>query len=449
MKRQLNITSSGLILICSSALPLSAQAAGFAIIENGVSGLGNAYAGGSAVAEDASTVYFNPAGMSRLQKHQITAAGHIIQPEMTFTNNGSNVAGVVPISGGNGGDAGEDAFVPNFFYTNNINSKLDFGFGVNAPFGNSTNYQEGWVGRYHALKSEIVTINLNPAISYKMSDQLSFGFGLNYQTAEVTLSSNIDQPALCTGLAGSGIPGFGVFAACAGTPTTNDGTAVISGDGSAWGFNFGMMYQINDAGRLGFAYRSAIKHELTGTADFTDIHPVLLAGGLYGDSAAAATAELPASWSLSYHHKLNDSWEIMADYTVTEWSSLPELRISFPSVNTPDSVEELEWEDASRISVGGTYRMNDKMKLRFGYAMDESPVPSAERASPRVPDADRTWLTVGLGYTISKETSVDVGYAMISVDDVEINRTNGTNATLRGSYESEVSILSAQLNWNF
>ncbi len=447
MKRHFNSSQLGLVILVSAlSAPAIVSAAGFSIIEGSVSGLGNAFSGGSANGEDASTIFYNPAGMSRLQTNQMVIGAHIIQPDIQFKDDGSNIGGVMPIGGNDGGDAGDDAVVPNFYYMNNINSKLDFGLGVNAPFGLTTNYQPGWKGRYHALKSELITVNINPALSFKVDEKLSLGFGLNYQTAEVTLTSNIDQPTVCTGLAAAGLPTSG----CIGTPQSNDGHANISGDSTAWGYNLGMMYQFTKTSRLGFAYRSGIEHDVSGNATFSNIDTVLTNVGVFADSAASAKLDLPAIWSLSYFHALNSQWDVMADYTLTEWSSMQEIRIDYATNNPQGStIEELKWQDSKRISVGTTFHASEELKLRFGYALDESPVSSPETASARVPDADRTWLSLGAGYSMSQDMGFDVGYTLISVDDSSINRTNSASATLKGKYESEVSILSAQFNWKF
>ena len=155
-----------------------AHAAGFALIEQSASGMGNAFAGGAAAAEDASTVYFNPAGMTYIDGTQIVGALHLIKPSAEFNNSGS-VAGTARLLGGNGGDAGDLAFVPNFYAVTDIVPSVKLGLGINAPFGLKTEYDNGWLGRFQALKSEVKTININPAVAFKVNDQLSLGFGVS------------------------------------------------------------------------------------------------------------------------------------------------------------------------------------------------------------------------------------------------------------------------------
>ena len=159
-----------------TSLAGTSQGAGFALIEQGVSGLGNAFAGNSASAEDASTIYFNPAGLTRLSGTQYNVGAHVIAPSAKFRDRGSSInpaLGGSTLFGGTGGDGGERGVAPNFYYARDLTGDIRFGLGVNAPFGLATKYNDGWRGRYHAIKSELITVNINPAIAFKATDQLS------------------------------------------------------------------------------------------------------------------------------------------------------------------------------------------------------------------------------------------------------------------------------------
>ncbi|MCH8106129.1 MAG: outer membrane protein transport protein, partial [Proteobacteria bacterium] len=148
------------------------QASGFALIENSASGQGNAYAGAAAHTTDASTIFFNPAGMMRLEGDQISIAGHLIIPEASFTNNGSTATPAFgsPALGGANDDGGANAFVPNFYWVKTIDEKTKFGLGVQTLFGLATEYDRNWVGRYHAVETDLKTININPSIAYQLND---------------------------------------------------------------------------------------------------------------------------------------------------------------------------------------------------------------------------------------------------------------------------------------
>src|SRR5262245_8795066 len=174
------------------ALALGSQqalGAGFALQEQNASGLGNAYAGGAAVAEDASTVWANPAGMARFSTIQIAASVAGVFPEFKFNNDGSLPAFNQPL-GGDGGDAGKAVALPAAYIVVPINPSFAFGFGIGVPFGLETEWENGWLGRYQALRSKIETLNINPAISWKINNQFSVAVGVDYQKIKATFTQN-------------------------------------------------------------------------------------------------------------------------------------------------------------------------------------------------------------------------------------------------------------------
>lgn len=432
-----------------------AHAAFFQIAENSPAGMGNAFAGGAAIAEDASTVWYNPAGLARLSGSQFVAGGYYIKPSLEFDKISANRAAAIgggAISGGNGGDAGEAALVPNFYYSRQINDRLSFGVGINAPYGLATDYEDDWVGRYHANRSEIMTVNVNPALAYKISDQFSVGGGINYQKLDATLTQAVDYGSICL-LAGSP-PG------CGATPGANDGAATVEADDDAWGFNVGGLWQLSDATRLGLAYRSRMKYGLDGSFDVTAPNATAAAVGAsptFGlvDSGVRANITLPETISLSLYQMLTPTWALMADVTRTRWSRLPELRIDFDS-GQADSVVTLDLKDANRYSVGATYIPGGNWSYRFGVALDQTPTPDEVARTPRLPDEDRLWVAFGAEYKPNDTMSFDISYVYIKVDDAAINKSAGApgnenflRGSLVGSYEANTQILGAQLNWKF
>ena len=437
--------------VTAGALTLAgtAQGAGFAIIEQGVSGLGNAYAGAAASAEDATTVFFNPAGMTRLSSARLTLAGHIIRPSAKFSDSGTTDALGNPIaSGGNGGDAGGVALVPNAYYTRPLANDTILGIGINAPFGLTTEYDDNWVGRYQAIKSELKTVNINPSLAWKASDLWSLGAGINIQYIEAELSNALDTGSICYGLAGPATCGlFGL------APQQADGKATIEGDDWSFGFNLGALYEFDADSRIGIAYRSRISHTLKGNADFTipaAFQNFLTAASstAFSDTGASASVSLPETLSVSAYHALDERWAILADVTWTRWSRFKELRVRFDS-GQPDSVTDEHWENALRYSLGMNYRYNDRWLLRAGVAFDEEPIPDAAHRTPRIPGNDRRWLALGASYRGSARMSLDVGYAHLFVRDTPIAHANSSAGSIIGNYDNSVDILSAQMNWTF
>ncbi|MGB1111243.1 MAG: OmpP1/FadL family transporter, partial [Gammaproteobacteria bacterium] len=450
-----------------------AQASGFALQEQGVSGLGQAYAGSAAVAEDASTIWFNPAGMTRLEGRSAVAGGHGLLINAEFTNQGSSLSAtgtaalsatlpaVAPttISGANA-DGGVDAFVPNFYYAMPMGEKGWFGLGVNVPFGLSTEYPQGWVGRYHALESTMTTINASPSFAYKFNDKVSFGGGLNILYADATLTNAIDLAGVCRGLEFATTFAAGTCAAT-GQATTgstaSDGRVELSGDGMGYGFNLSTLIQATDRTRIGFSFKSQISMELEGRADFTNPTAgaaVWTAANLFQDTNAKAKVRLPASFSASIAHELDDKWTLLADVTRTNWSSFQELRFKFDNATQPDGVTTEDWDDSYRVSLGGQYQYSPAMLLRAGIAYDQTPVPNDERRTARIPDSDRTWLSFGVGYKPSDNLTIDAAFTHVMADSVNINNTlEGSvataNHTLTGRFEGEVNLFSVQARYEF
>lgn len=443
------------------------QASSFALIEQSASGQGAAYAGAAAVAEDASTIYFNPAGMTRLSGSQIVAAGHIIVPDAKFTNNGSTDAFGGDLAGSDS-DTGAASFVPNFYYVTELENDVFFGVGVGVPFGLATEYDDGWVGRYHALNSEISSININPSIAWKVTPTVSVGFGLNIQYMELELTNNIDSFAFCAGFDPAPPATFpGENCAAAGlTPALGDASqdskVKLDGDSLELGWNTGILIEVDDKNRLGIAYRSAIKHDVEGDTTY-NLNSVLqtFADGastatgfkLLQNTPLEATAELPETFSVSFAGEIDEKWTALFDWTWTGWGSLDVVTI-MQAGGAPgrEPTLELHYANTNRFSVGALYQHDNQWVYRGGLAFDETPIRSAESTSARIPGNDRTWLSFGVGYIPSPEWSIDVGYSHLFISDTDINNSPGTTAsgaTLTGSYESSVDILSAQANYNF
>jgi long-chain fatty acid transport protein len=442
------------ILAAAAALGLQqgAGAAGFALIEQGVAGMGTAYAGAAATADTVDTLFFNPAGMTRLPGNRTGAAVHLVLPQNEFRNEGtmfSPLVGGGAIPGSNGGDAGGLEAVPHAYLTHQLNDQTWLGLAINVPFGLTTEYDSDWVGRYHAIKSAVKTLNINPSIAYRVNEQLSVAAGVSAMYLDGEFTNAVDfgtlnqLPVRLGGLEG---------ALGAALPGQADGKAVIEGDSWGWGFNVGLLYEVSEATRLGLHYRSEIEQNIEGDVTFTLPTPAL--AGTFSDAAVKSTVDLPASFSASLFHQLNPQWAVMADYTWTGWSSIPELRFDFANA-LPDGVTTFDWKDTSRISVGTTYAPSGQdWTYRFGVAYDESPIRDAASRSARLPDSDRIWLAVGAGFKASERLSIDIGYAHLFIDDPKIRKTglepeDVSRGALVGSYDSSVDILSVEARYVF
>lgn len=405
---------AGLAAVTMLGISGTAAASGFALIEQSSSGLGNAYAGGSASAEDASTVFFNPAGMTNIKGSQVVVAVHAIQPSAKFSNNGSTGA----LGTDTGGDAGSLAVVPSLYFVGDINEQWKYGLGVSSPFGLKTEYASTWIGKNLAIKSDLKTLNINPSVSYKMNEMVSLGFGLDAQYAQAELSK-----------AGGAL-----------------GVVNVTGNDWAYGWNMGALMQVNKELRIGAAYRSSIKHTLKGDATFAS-------AAVYNGSATA-DMEVPDSLSLSFVNAINPQWELMGDITLTKWSTFKNLDIirtsgtSYPGEAIPLSHTGENWSDTYRYSLGATHRYNDVWKVRVGVAYDKTPMTDQDRTA-RIPDNDRTWLALGGQYKISAQSVIDFGYAHLYVKDAALDQTVQTGVKVVGNYQNAVDILSVQYAYSF
>lgn len=449
--RRMVLPATSLLLAAATS---GAFASGFQLLEQGTSGLGTAFAGTAALADDATTVFYNPAGMSLLPqgKKSFAVSLSAIQPSAKFSNDGSTAATLQAL-GGNGGDAGDLAFVPSVYVVVPFDSRISFGMGVNAPFGLKTEYEPTWAGRFQGVKSDVKTLNLNPSISFKASDTVSLGFGLNYQRLQGEFTSSVNYAAsIYAATIGLGVPTATALAAAAG-----EGLGKISGSDTAWGYNFGAIFQVSPATRLGLSYRSAIKYHLTGNADFSRTANATVNGALNGATSAVrggdiySDIKLPDTLTFSAMTQMGSKWDLVGDLAWTGWAKIPDLTFKYANNSSVVSSTPENWRNTWRVAVGGIHRYNDAWKARVGIAYDQTPVKDDFR-TVRLPDSDRTWLAVGGQYRMSKDAAIDFGYTHLFVKKGSISNNAGSTpgyGMLLGSYSNSIDILSVQYSLAF
>lgn len=402
-----------------------ALASGFQLREQSAEGMGNAFAGSSAKAQDLSTIFYNPAGMTRLQGNAVQGEVAYIMPRSTFSgqaNRNTGVGGGV-VPGGSGGDAGVDTPLPSLYAMMSVSPDLKLGLAINTPYGLETDYDDNWVGRYMALNSKLMTIDITPSAAYRLNSRWSVGGGLNIQYASATLTNAIDNR-----LAGN----------------ASDGKVEVTGDDWGVGVNLGVLYEFSPTSRVGLNYRSRVLHELEGKTDYTN---VVNAGSLSSlvDSDATAKLTTPDTFSIGVYHELSPQWAVMGEAQYTNWSLFDHLTVD--NKTGTDSYVNEDWKDTVFLSAGATYKPNEKWKFQGGIAVDQSPVPEAHRTA-RIPDQDRLWLSAGLGYQLTEGMALAASYTHILVRDAEINESTSFGK-LVGSYDGSVDIFSASLKASF
>ncbi|MFV5213012.1 OmpP1/FadL family transporter [Azonexus caeni] len=390
----------------------SAAAAGFQLIEQNASGIGNAYAGSAAVAENASTIFYNPAGMTQLQAREFSVGLSLVRPSFNFSNKGSVVPALGPVSlSGDGGDGGSWAALPNAYMSWALNKDVYLGVGLGAPFGLMTEYDKNWLGAAHSIKFDIKTYNINPSIAWRVNDKVSLGAGINYMLMDVEYIKR------------------------AGAATVAP-IAKLQADDTGWGWNIGALFTLSESTKLGLSYRSKVKQKLDGDLTVVGVTQV----------DAQAKLELPDTAIVSLTHKLNDKWELLGDVSWTGWSSIPKVVITNALGN---QTLDTKFDDSWRVALGANYALNPTTKLKFGVAYDQTPVPDAEHRLVSLPDNDRLWLSLGAQWKPSKATTVDLGASYLFVKDTKINNNGGASGLIRGDYDSDVWILGGQFSMAF
>jgi long-chain fatty acid transport protein len=425
-------------------------ASGFALLEQSASRLGTAFSGTAAAADDATTLFYNPAGMIRLDRPQMGVVASGINVSSKFDDEGSLPA-LGQTLGVEGSDAGGFHGIPALYVAVPFNEDLAAGFAFNVPFGLTLEYDDDWMGRFQALKSEIQTYNFNPSLAFRLNPHVSLGFGLSYQRMQAELTNAVNYTAVVASVSPALVP----------LNPGLQGGLVVRGDDAAWGFNAGVLVEFTPRTRLGLSYRSSISYEVDGTVNFSPPTPTdpsgaaIVAGasapgGPLSDGGATVDIELPDIATASFYQAIGERAELMVDVAWTGWSSVQYLNVVRDNGVVLSSTPEL-WEDTWRYAIGMTYQLNDTWKLRGGLAFDETQVPDSTRTA-RLPDTDRKWVAIGAHWAPSSSWLIDVGYAHLFSSDTPVSQNDGStarNGLLLGQQESAVDIVSAQLTFKF
>lgn len=427
-------TTVRLLPVLAVAFSSGVQAAGFQLQEQNASGIGNAYAGSAAVAENASTIFFNPAGMTQLQPREFSGGLGAIRTSFKFKDEGSSVGALAGT--GNGGDGGGWGFVPNGYLSWALNKDLYVGVGVGAPFGLKTEYDNPWLGAAQSVSFDVKTYNINPSIAYRVNEQVSLGAGLNWQRLEATYERQVGVVAL---------PGPIPASAVAATPLK------LTADDDSWGWNVGALFTLSPATKVGVSYRSRVKYELRGRIDVTGPVAPLNAAGT---SDAKASLKLPDIFILSATHSLSNRVELLGDIAWTGWSSIPKLdvvRTSGAANGTIAQTLDTDFRDAWRVAIGSNYKYNEAWKLKFGIAYDQTPTRNAATRLTSLPDNNRTWFSAGTQWKPGKDSTLDFGVAYLYIKDAKIDNNQAAQGRGRvtGTYEDGAWILGAQYSVAF
>jgi len=440
-----------LMLLFGSMLltAVPALAAGFAIDFEGARSVGMASAG-SASADDATTIFYNPAGMSFLPRNEVLAGGQLFLLHDRFSDAGSSIlGGAAPTPGTNGNDAIPPTMIPWIYATYRLKPQLTAGIGLFAPFGLRTDYGPYFVGRYQNEVTAITAVNLNPSLAWRPLPWLSLGAGFSVQYVQARLTRAIDFGSACVAMLGPVTcgSGFGL------QPGRSDGWADFSGDSFGVGYNLGVMLQPFHGTRFSVAWRSGIDQHFGGMTEKFGMpfgaRALLAAGGTplaFTGSSATTDLPLPARLSFGLKQSLTDRLDLLLDATLTLWNVLQNTTIvASDPVTGASTVISQSYRNAWRFAAGAEYRVSRRWTLRGGAAYDQTPIPlSAQQAA--LPDRDRVYLAAGASFQASRDWSFDVGYThVIYVGDIPIDRSSPNGDTLKGRCEGGGNIVAAQL----
>jgi long-chain fatty acid transport protein len=422
---------SALLLV----IPGMAEAAGFVVSDKSVSSLGYAFAGTAALAEDASSLYNNPAGLTHLDGRRLSVAAHLIHSEVTYHEQNSNVAG--PDSA----EISSTTLAPNFYFMDAPTADLRLGFGIYAPFGTFSDYDADWRGRYHSLYTDLKVVNLSPALAWRVNDRVSVGMTVDAQYLDARLEQAVDFGLICVDRLGvSTCNGLGL------QPGQDDGTQTLDGDNLAVGYSLGITWDASDATRLGATYHSDVRHDIEGESDFSGVPSPF--SGVFSDSGGRVALHLPEVVSLGLAHRASPSLTLLADATWTRWSRFQELRVTFDN-GLPDAVSPQNWQDVWRFGLGLAWDVNEPWRLRLGVSDEEGTVPDREHRGARSPDGPRRIYALGFNYAPSGNFSLDASYARVLLPGMGVTAVDAQGHRLEGQYEAWGELLSVQGNWRF
>ncbi|MCW8333045.1 outer membrane protein transport protein [Vibrio paucivorans] len=407
----------------------TASAAGFQLAEYSATGLGRAYAGEAAMADNAGAQWRNPAMLTYLAGTQISVGAIYVDPNIDVDG---TINGVLPTSSQ---DFANSAVIPNFYLSHQVNDKVFLGLALGTNYGMETELDENFAGNHFGNEAMVTTMEANFNVAYQLVESVSIGGGIRYVMGEGHFGATSPQQS---------------------EPTLPQGTTLkyMEGDDTSWGWQIGTAWQINENHRIGFAYKSEVELKLEGYAEglgfgLGSVVPQTRDNG-YMNLALPATAELAS------FHQLNDKLAVHASINWTDWSSFEKLEAHLDTLGT-HMVKVENWDDNYRFALGATYQLDAKLALRTGIAYDMSAVSDKNRTIT-IPETDRTWLSIGASYDVTPQFNLDAGFTYIIAKDAPIQESRGyesddASQAIGGAFQGEVSgsvwLIGVQANYTF
>lgn len=451
--------AAGLLI---ATYPPPTAAAYFQLTEQSTVDLGRAHAGAAAAADDASTVWFNSAGLTQLTAEEITGGYNLQRWYATFTKSTAVDIDGRPLSGANQEEIGKAGGPFFLYYAKPLNAKFVFGLGLNEPFGYATNYRADSVLRYQATYDSLSVVNLNFALAYRINEEFSVGAGLNAQRVYLKRNHALDFGALCQQQYGAA-----VCSAEGLTPQNHDGFFSAQLDGSGYGMNLGVLWNLDSGTRLGLSYRSRVKHTLDGNASFANVPAGFAAQARFQDQGASSALTTPQIISFSLWHGLSERWSLAADWSYTGWGSVDQTRLHLENSGVPKTTLKDGLAYSVRYSFGCEYRASDAWTWRTGISVDNSPVPDEKfhmgaplstqtnavvaGRTARLPDDDRRWLAFGASWQASGHSRWDLAYAHLFMNaHIPFRQVDAISMdVVSGQFDEHMNIIGLSYDYRF
>jgi long-chain fatty acid transport protein len=413
------------VILLAFLITSSAQAGGLYLYELGTPDVGAAAAGWAARAQDASTVFTNPAGMTRLEKSQLLVGIQPIYLHAEFSPNADTS------TSGSDGDASTWLPAGGLYYFHDLTPKLKLGVSAAGYFGLGLDYENDWVGRYYVQEILLQAVGIQPALAYQVTDWLSLGAGV------VALYGVFEQKTAVNNIG----------------PNQADGRLKLEDEDLTYQANLGILVEPREGTRFGLTYLSEGDLEFKDEPDFSNLGPgleaILRAQGLL-DSKIKVEFTMPQAVMLSGYHELNDRWALMGNLGWQDWSEFGKVGVTLTSQDASSLTVDRNYQDTWHVAVGGQYRLAEPWLLTAGVAYDSSMVDDDDR-TPDLPMGEMWRFGAGARYDWSQKLAFGVGYTFLWTGDLDMDIDRGPlSGRVSGNYENlSMHFINLFLDWKF
>lgn len=450
------------LLLGTAFAAASAQASGYHFGTQSVNAQSTANAA-AAEAADASTIFYNPAGLTKLDSSQISVNANIVLPSIHYEADSATDFTELPVQGSKNGKITKTTVAPHIYGAYKVNDDLTVGLGVYVPFGSATEYEKDSVLRHNINKLGLTSIAVEPVAAWKLNNRHSFGTGIIAQHTSAELRKYAD---------------WGIKNKVQMLQSNPTAAAQIKADGHAdvkgsdWGFGYQLawMWDINDRARVGVNYRSKVSHTLEGTAEWAAdsamakqlwAAKLLEARGYVPNEKASVKIVTPESLSVHGMYKVSDKTNLFGDVTWTRHSRFNKAELVFENEKavvkgkSDRTTITPNWRNTYKVGFGGSYQISEPLQLRAGIAFDKSPVRNADYRMNSLPDGNRIWFSAGMKYHIGENHVVDAAYTHIHINDTSYRtaKASGSDVDSKGAssahFKNHADIIGLQYTYKF